>query len=70
MIEDIKSCNLNIASEFIEDEDNLYIYPELRVVEKNGKIIVSLIEDNTPSIQMDKSSLIEMSRFANDKDLS
>lgn len=70
LIEDIKSCNLNIASEFIEDEDNLYIYPELRVVEKNGKIIVSLIEDNTPSIQMDKSSLIEMSRFANDKDLS
>lgn len=70
LIKDIKLCKLNITDEFVSSFDNLYIYPELKVVKKNNNIEVSLIEENSPHVYIDKQSLIEMSYMIKDRDLN
>lgn len=70
LIEDIKSCKLNITSQFLQTDDNdLYIYPEIRVTEDNGNVEVSLIEDNSPKIKIDTNAVVDMNQARSDDEL-
>jgi len=69
-IDDIKSCNPNITSEFKEEENSsLYIYPELKAEMIEGRVVISLIENYSPTVKINKESAVAMSRAPKDSEI-